>query len=515
MGEPTTVVNMMFSKQLELHRAFKSKNKARIKKASAGIVRTSTVLILSTVLTNLAKSLPYAWRDDDEEDKSLLERWAKHFGEATFSDINPLNMIPVGRDLVSIWDGRDVERPDITLISDIVTSFKKAIDEGCTTEEAMNFAGALANVLGYPLKNVVRDVKGFARLFGDITDDIEPTDIGGAFAEGFIGEDKSKLDRLYDAIIDGDAAKEEVLKSNYDTDTEYINAQAKAIIANDRDIVSVASDYINEEYSTYDAKVDELIAQGFSPDAAAKAIQNIKSMVESAAQAEADGDTETYEDKVGELLELGYDENQLMRDIEFIDAEPSDETEKAKSRWNKEDYVAAVINGDTSMAAIIKTDIIATQIANGKTEEEAENSFISSLEKKIRDAYISGEIDVNKAQTILEEDCGMDDDEIYWLIDEWDYALENETSDGYAKYNDFFESVRSGKNLKSVINEYVQNGVKKSTLASRITSHFKPLYRDMSKSERANIKGYLLNAYSVLGYDRAKKSKDIDKWLED
>lgn len=515
MGEPTTVVNMMFSKQLELHRAFKSKNKARIKKASAGIVRTSTVLILSTVLTNLAKSLPYAWRDDDEEDKSLLERWAKHFGEATFSDINPLNMIPVGRDLVSIWDGRDVERPDITLISDIVTSFKKAIDEGCTTEEAMNFAGALANVLGYPLKNVVRDVKGFARLFGDITDDIEPTDIGGAFAEGFIGEDKSKLDRLYDAIIDGDAAKEEVLKSNYDTDTEYINAQAKAIIANDRDIVSVASDYINEEYSTYDAKVDELIAQGFSPDAAAKAIQNIKSMVESAAQAEADGDTETYEDKVGELLELGYDENQLMRDIEFIDAEPSDETEKAKSRWNKEDYVAAVINGDTSMAAIIKTDIIATQIANGKTEEEAENSFISSLEKKIRYAYISGEIDVNKAQTILEEDCGMDDDEIYWLIDEWDYALENETSDGYAKYNDFFESVRSGKNLKSVINEYVQNGVKKSTLASRITSHFKPLYRDMSKSERANIKGYLLNAYSVLGYDRAKKSKDIDKWLED
>jgi hypothetical protein len=37
----------------------------------------------------------------------------------------------------------------------------------------------------------------------------------------------------------------------------------------------------------------------------------------------------------------------------------------------------------------------------------------------------------------------------------------------------------------------------------------------MSKGERAKIKGYLLNAYSLLGYDRNKKSRDIDKWLEE
>ena len=185
LGEPTTIVNMMLSKQMKLARAIKSKDKTAIKEASLGLLRTSTVVILSTVLTSLAKSLPYAMRDDEEEEGALLERWAKHFGESVASDMNPLSMLPVGRDLVSIWEGWDVERPDMTLISDIFTAFKRAVDDGCETDEALALAGALANILGYPLKNILRDVKGFIRLFGDVTDGVSPEDIGGAFAEGF------------------------------------------------------------------------------------------------------------------------------------------------------------------------------------------------------------------------------------------------------------------------------------------------------------------------------------------
>ena len=93
--------------------------------------------------------------------------------------------------------------------------------------------------------------------------------------------------------------------------------------------------------------------------------------------------------------------------------------------------------------------------------------------------------------------------------------IEHGDSEDYAKYNDFYEAVQTGKNLKAVIKEYTDKGVEASTLASQITSHFKPLYKEMSNYERAGIKGYLLNAYALLGYDRTKKAKDIDKWLED
>ena len=98
---------------------------------------------------------------------------------------------------------------------------------------------------------------------------------------------------------------------------------------------------------------------------------------------------------------------------------------------------------------------------------------------------------------------------------EWDYYIANGTTDGYSKYNDFYEAVRTGKNLKTVIKEYTEHGVETTTLASQITKYYKPLYIEMTSYERASLKGYLLNAYTLLGYNRADKSKDIDNWLKD
>ena len=60
-------------------------------------------------------------------------------------------------------------------------------------------------------------------------------------------------------------------------------------------------------------------------------------------------------------------------------------------------------------------------------------------------------------------------------------------------------------------------GASKSTLSGRITDTYKDQYIETykrSKSEAASLKSRLLNAYVLLGYDRAKKSKDIDDWLK-
>jgi len=110
---------------------------------------------------------------------------------------------------------------------------------------------------------------------------------------------------------------------------------------------------------------------------------------------------------------------------------------------------------------------------------------------------------------------GKDSNEAYWELKRWDYIVANGSDDGYSKYNNFHEAVRTGKNLKAVISEYTTYGVTTKTLASQITDYFKPLYIKMSNSERASIKGYLLNAYEQLGYNRYEKNQDINKWLED
>ena len=150
-----------------------------------------------------------------------------------------------------------------------------------------------------------------------------------------------------------------------------------------------------------------------------------------------------------------------------------------------------------------------------KSRYDSEDDIDSALRKEIRERYVDGELTREEAMSLLAEHGGVEGDEAYWKMQEWDFYAENGTTDGYSKYNDFYEAVRTGKNLKAVIKEYTDNGVKTSTLASQITSYYKPLYKEMSSYERACIKGYLLNAYALLGYNRTEKSKDIDNWLKD
>lgn len=150
-----------------------------------------------------------------------------------------------------------------------------------------------------------------------------------------------------------------------------------------------------------------------------------------------------------------------------------------------------------------------------RDEFEDEDAANSAIRKALRDEYKEGNISRSKAMDMLIEHGGLDNDEAYWRLKEWDYYIKNGSNDGYSKYTEFYEAVRTGSNLKTVINEHLTHGADKSDLASQITKYYKPLYKEMSNSERASLKGYLLNAYVQLGYNRTEKSKDIDNWLKD
>jgi hypothetical protein len=182
-------------------------------------------------------------------------------------------MIPYLRDFVSIWEGWDVERPDMTVVADIVTSIKKAIDEGCTVEEVLALIGNAGNALGLPVKNIIREAQGAINVFGDITDDIKPTDIGGAFAEGWSGEDKSTKDSLYQAIISGDDSRIAVLRAEYKTEDAYETAIRTALRDNDPRIREAAQARIDGDISEYSSIVREIKAEGhFSQDTIVAAV---------------------------------------------------------------------------------------------------------------------------------------------------------------------------------------------------------------------------------------------------
>ena len=174
---------------------------------------------------------------------------------------------------------------------------------------------------------------------------------------------------------------------------------------------------------------------------------------------------------------------------------------------NPEQLYSARVRGDEKHAARVEG-----RYAKGaEDEEEAAKSANAAVRKAITDRYMDGKLTLAQATMQLTQYAGMKPDEAYWLMDGWKHKKET-GSDDYNKYNAFYEAVKTGKDLKAVIKVYTDNGVKNTTLSGQITSHFKDEYVQMSAAERANIKGYLLNAYEQCGVSRKTAEEKLREW---
>lgn len=182
-------------------------------------------------------------------------------------------------------------------------------------------------------------------------------------------------------------------------------------------------------------------------------------------------------------------------------------------------YAVRIAGATTSTAKNVFEDAIEDLALRRAGDDEVSDDDRAIARSNIKTAigkqYKNGDIRRSEVERILGNVFGEDEYDVYWTIDKWDYAKKNGNTDGYEKYGEFYSAVKTGKNLKAAIKRYTEHGVDEETLARQITNYFKPIYKEMSKAERAGIKGYLLNAYVLLGYDRIEKSKDISAWLKD
>ena len=160
----------------------------------------------------------------------------------------------------------------------------------------------------------------------------------------------------------------------------------------------------------------------------------------------------------------------------------------------------AILNGDTRQAESLKAQF------------EDEKAIQSAMRGAIKVRYLSGEIDKTTALKYLVLYGGKDAGDALWVVEEWDYNNTKTGDEDYKKYAEFYSAVETGKNLKAVIKKYIDNGVEPETLRSQITDHFKPIYVEMTVAERANIKGYLINAFEACGSKRWNAEDTLKEW---
>ena len=80
-----------------------------------------------------------------------------------------------------------------------------------------------------------------------------------------------------------------------------------------------------------------------------------------------------------------------------------------------------IANGDKASANAVRDDVIQTAIENGKTPEEAEKSFVSSVKSEAKKTYIESNLSDKAAKDILLA-LGEDEEEIPDLVSYWSFC---------------------------------------------------------------------------------------------
>lgn len=186
-------------------------------------VRRALAAYTANVLLNaMLKSIVTAARKDDDK-RTYLEKYIGDVAGNFTGDMNPLTLVPVARDVVSIFDGYDVERSDMSLISDLKYGLDVLRnDDKSVADKIQYFGGSIAALFGVPLKNVMRDFQSVLRVIGSAPlRETSGRDIKYTVLEelpGIMGfevwDDTSSAyyQRIVDAMAAGNSAKEAELR---------------------------------------------------------------------------------------------------------------------------------------------------------------------------------------------------------------------------------------------------------------------------------------------------------------
>lgn len=254
MAEPSTTLNMLFDSWLQGKRTGNKKV----------LATTSGAVVASVVLNSMLKSVIIAMRDDDE-DESYIEKYFGAFAGDLIDSLNPLTLIPVVKDIVSIFQGYDVERMDMALFSDLKNAIDAFDSDNKTDYEKWSgLVGAISAFFGIPIKNVERDIRGLYNTIRSFFKGEKTTGAGiwNSIKEGLSGKEISKTQQLYEAYLNGDQEQIKRVEGRFKDQTDIEAALRKALRENDPRIREAAQAVIDGNHEERIRITKEIKAEG-------------------------------------------------------------------------------------------------------------------------------------------------------------------------------------------------------------------------------------------------------------
>ena len=448
MAEPTTTINMMGSAVQDI----RVKN---FKTAGKKISSVAAALILNSLLA----SLVYAARDDDEE-KTYLEKYLSSLASELVDGVNPITYYPGFKDVWSIVQGYDVERNDMSLVSDMYNatqkatdSWKKFLETDPEDEEAkkenlgkfgiasLDAAAGLLNMGGIPLKNILRELRGIKNTYETVSTPRASDSYtkGKAIWDGiqenipaiFRGSN-GKTERLYHAIVTGSQAEQERLKTTYSTEQKYENAVVTALADQDSRIRQAAKEKAAGNAKAAERILSEIEAEGnFSR-------KQIQSAFEKQLKKVPGGSKESVKEQ---YLNGEIDRTAAIKQLNGVLGMHKKDAEEQVTQWNSVRDTG--IEYDEIRDSYLNNSLTESKAAQmlvrygGKSEDAAKKTVREWGCKKdldvnyseVKEAFIDGEITEQQLKNALVRYGGKDAEEAEETVNAYRWQEQHPDSD--------------------------------------------------------------------------------------
>lgn len=435
MAEPITSMNMLVQ-------AYSNFFRKGYRRAAA---RTVGAVAVSSILNSMLVSIVLAARDDDE-DETYAEKYFQALSErlkGNAFDLALVNMVPLFRDIISIFQGYDVSRTDMSMVVDFYKAYQTIVsDTASTYDKVKTVTGELARLFGLPVKNLWRDaegiynvVKGYLENEGLWTPENAWGDIREGLYEGFTGKTISSGQKLYEAYMSGDGGKIFVLEAEYQD--AYGEDWYKQIQSDLR--THVRGLYLDGDLSYDDAMLFLMrYAIELTP-------------------------SEERQHEAGTISDEEY--TKLLEDAAYwtIKGWDSKAEDSDASTAKYADLQAVIEAGGDGTAAIEEL------LEHGETEKEI-RSGASGI---IADLYKNGEIDATTAEAYLAEYAGITDSkDLYTWFTEKDHWVETGEND-YGAYGPVWDALMDGGDVNGAINAMVKAGWTEKEVQGEVREHVK------------------------------------------
>ena len=492
MAEPTTSLNMLFNAAVQAKRGKFSKGKA---------TRIVASLVIASVINALLQSIVTAARNDDD-DKTYLEAYLAELIPNFIDNANPVNQIAFVKDVANIFKGYDVTRADMDSVGDLVSAVKNLWSDNLTPwKKVQNIAGALGTFIGWPIENVMRDVRSVYNMvhkgltiglgvnksalksatMDGIKESLVTDDVLAVFGLDLFPE-KDKQQMIYEAIMDGNNDMYKRIADNVSNPDNYIK---KGLIENDERVAKAGLAYLDGDIGTAINTAKELESDGFDYEIAYKAIKAYSSEIQKAAGYKADSDDKKYKQSLETLISSGTDKETVEKAIDTVEIDEEQDSKDSKL-YNKTDLINALNSGDKSVLKTVIDGNIATDISNGKTKTEAEKSIKSSLKSAFKEEYLAADNSKRSQIKTKLKSTGYFDDEDFT---NWEASSYNTEA--------MVEAFKSNdtKNIRNYVDNRIKakvaNGMTQDNavfgIRTSITNQYKAKFINGNADEKAKI----------------------------